>query len=136
MTKTIEERRETARRNGAMSRGPVSATGKAISSRNSVKLGIYCRTIALPDEDPTLIAALRQDWYDFITPTTPVSRRLLEDIIFSDLMNERTKRAIQQAIAGQGQAALASWNEQRRLVAESWAAALGTHTLEASHALR
>src|SRR5215470_4922801 len=136
MTKTIEERRETARRNGAMGRGPVSATGKAISSRNSVKLGIYCRTIALEDEDPDLINALRQEWYDFVKPTTPVSRRLLEDIIFSDLMNERTKRAIQQAIADQGQAALDRRNDQQRLLAESWAAALGTHTLEASHALR
>jgi hypothetical protein len=99
-------------------------------------MGIYARTIALADEDEELINALRQEWYAFVTPTTPVSRHLLEDIIFSDIMNERTKRALQQAIADQGLSALASWNEQRRLVAESWAAALGTHTLEASHALR
>src|SRR5437763_1817338 len=59
MTKTLEERQKTARTNGAKSRGPTTTRGKAISSRNGVKLGIYAKTITLPDEDPALIPALR-----------------------------------------------------------------------------
>src|SRR5438067_12893750 len=101
MTKTLEERQKIARANGAKSRGPTTTRGKAISSRNGVKLGIYAKTITLPDEDPALITALRDEWYAFIPPQTPVMRHLLEDCIFSDLMSQRTHRAHQTAIANQ-----------------------------------
>src|SRR5438105_12796626 len=75
MTKTREERRKIAHANGAKGRGPVTPNGKAISSRNSLKLGIYSKkTIVLADEDENLVTALRDDWYDAIRPQTPAAQ--------------------------------------------------------------
>jgi hypothetical protein len=42
---------ETARRNGAKSRGPVTEDGKRASSRNSLKHGIHSTVVVLPHED-------------------------------------------------------------------------------------
>ena len=43
-----------SRANGALSHGPVSESGKAISSRNALKTGLTGRTVLLPSEDAAL----------------------------------------------------------------------------------
>ena len=48
---TTDKQREAARRNGAKSKGPVTAAGKARSSRNNFKHGIYSKTADLTFEE-------------------------------------------------------------------------------------
>src|SRR5262249_26692364 len=136
MAKTLEERQKIARMNGSKSRGPTSTTGKAASARNSCKLGIYARIIPLADEDPDKLNALRVEWYDYVKSCTPSQRLMTEDCYFSDIVAERTRRAHVAAIEAQGQEALDQWHQRQRLYAEHCAAKLGSHTLEASAALR
>lgn len=44
---TTYKQREAARRNGTKSKGPITAAGKARSSRNNLKHGIYAKTLDL-----------------------------------------------------------------------------------------
>jgi hypothetical protein len=53
-----EAQREAARANGARSRGPTSAEGKARSSMNAFRHGLCSPAILAPDEDPEAFAAL------------------------------------------------------------------------------
>ena len=54
-------RAETNRANSQRSTGPRSATGKARSSQNSFKHGLYSKQLVLPDEDPAELDAVRAD---------------------------------------------------------------------------
>jgi len=47
-----------SRANGALSHGPVSESGKAISSRNALKTGLTGRTVLLPSEVAALFEVL------------------------------------------------------------------------------
>jgi hypothetical protein len=48
-----------SRRNGARSRGPKTAAGKAISSRNALKHGLSARTVVLDGEDVAAFQAFQ-----------------------------------------------------------------------------
>lgn len=55
---TSSARAEASRRNGARSRGPVSAAGKARSARNATRHGLRARNLLLADESARDFAAL------------------------------------------------------------------------------
>jgi hypothetical protein len=62
-------RAEASRRNGAKSRGPKSADGKARSAQNALKHGMRAqRYVVLPDEDATEFAALEAALLDELAP--------------------------------------------------------------------
>ena len=71
-----------ARRNGALSHGPVTTAGKAVSSRNAVTHGLAARRpVLLEDEDPAAYDALRQAYYLKFTPQDPVEQDLVDEMV-------------------------------------------------------
>ena len=78
---TTERKREAARANGAKSRGPVTAAGKAQSSKNSVKHGLTSAvTIILPGESEDQFRRERADLARTLQPVNDAEAKLVEDI--------------------------------------------------------
>ncbi|MCL6609358.1 MAG: hypothetical protein K6T74_14830 [Geminicoccaceae bacterium] len=69
---------EAARRNGARSRGPVTAEGKARASRNALRHGLCSTRSLAPGEDAAAFAALRADLLDEAAPRSRLEALLLE----------------------------------------------------------
>ena len=73
---------DTARANGAKSKGPKTAETREKSSRNSLKHGITSRhNMLLACEDPVLFQQLVDEYTAFYQPANPVERDLVEEII-------------------------------------------------------
>ena len=78
---TTERKREAARANGAKSRGPVTAAGKAQSSKNSVKHGLTSTvTIILPGESEDQFRREHADLVCTLRPVNDAEAKLVEDI--------------------------------------------------------
>ena len=69
------------RANARKSTGPRTAEGKAASSANALKTGIYAKSTLLPGEDPAEYDALRAEHYDQFAPANPDERDLLDLMI-------------------------------------------------------
>lgn len=74
-----ERRRQTARINGANSRGPITAAGKARSSRNAVKHGLRSRRI-LPEELPPGFTEYAERLIADFNPSTPLESELASEM--------------------------------------------------------
>jgi hypothetical protein len=61
---------EAARRNGAKSRGPVTAAGKERSSRNALRHGLYSKVVVLSNESPEMYGNLVDDYLAEYDPAT------------------------------------------------------------------
>lgn len=55
---STNNRAESSRANGAKGQGPVTPEGRAVSSQNALKFGIYSKRGLLPSEDPAEYEAL------------------------------------------------------------------------------
>src|SRR5262249_60580116 len=75
-----ELKSETARANGAKSRGPVTPEGKAISSRNSVRHGLRATAIVLPGESRAEFQALLDSYVHQFKPAGDVERDLVQTL--------------------------------------------------------
>lgn len=94
------------RRNGAMSRGPVTEPGKAISGRNAIKHGLCAAIPVLPGEDPTALENRRAAWIDALGPTNAVELFLVENAVAASWGLDRARRLeAQAAVAAAPQAA-------------------------------
>ena len=69
---------ETARINGAKSRGPVTPEGKARSADNSRRHGLTAASIVLPGESAADFQLLLADYMDQFQPQTAVEAELVE----------------------------------------------------------
>src|SRR5229473_928634 len=71
---------DTARANGAKSKGPKTAETREISSRNSLKHGYTARhNMLLACEDPDLFQRMVDEYTAFYQPANPVERDLVEE---------------------------------------------------------
>src|ERR1051326_8416821 len=82
-------RSESARINGAKSRGPVTPEGKQRSSRNAVRHGLLAKSVCLTNEDPEKFQELLQDYLDLLQPINNVELRLVEQIASAAFRLER-----------------------------------------------
>jgi len=73
---------DTARANGAKSKGPKTAETREKSSRNSLKHGITARhNMLLECEDPALFQQVVDEYTAVYQPANAVERDLVEEII-------------------------------------------------------
>ena len=65
------------------STGPRSAEGKAHSSMNALKSGIYSKSLTIPGEDPAHLDALLQEYVQRFRPTVPEQRDQVDILVRS-----------------------------------------------------
>lgn len=110
-------RAQASRLNGARSRGPATAEGKAISSRNAIKHGFCSNSILLSGESVADLAALAAEVREDLQPCGAVQSALCERVVglmWKLRRFQRVETAIIEAratepAAGQGVAGLAAW---------------------------
>ena len=91
-------RAKIARRNGARSKGPKTAEGKAESARNSAKHGLCCDNIpVLKNEDPAVWQRVVDTHHARYRPVDDIEKELVEDIAFC-LWRMRRVRGVEAAI--------------------------------------
>jgi hypothetical protein len=89
---------DTARINGAKSRGPKTAEGRAKSSQNALQHGCTAsNTILLACEDPQEFEAVLAGYMAYFRPVDAFERRLVEDM-FSAHWRIRRLKAIETAL--------------------------------------
>ena len=77
------------RRNAEKSTGPRSAEGKAVSSRNALKTGLYCPGIIIGHESTTQLQTLEAQFTAEYRPSTPTERALVDTLIHLEWMLRR-----------------------------------------------
>jgi hypothetical protein len=98
-------RAEAARRNGALSRGPVTAEGKARSARNATRHGLCARTLVLgADEDAAALAALRGALLARHLPRDAAEAHWVEELAFA-AWRQRRLRALEAEVLARAEAA-------------------------------
>ena len=80
------------RANAQLSTGPISAAGKAASSRNALKLGIHAKSLVIPGEDPGELEELTEAYERDLVPIGAVETALVETIVRSAWFMRRVSR--------------------------------------------
>src|ERR1700719_4429580 len=83
---------ETARINGAKSRGPKTPQGRARSSMNALSHGLNAKTLILPHEDRNLFAEIWKDYFDLLKPANQMEIDLVSDIVAARWRLRRMER--------------------------------------------
>jgi hypothetical protein len=73
---------DVARRNGARSRGPVTAEGKARSARNALRHGISSRSLVLHNDEAAALATLRAAMLVRHQPLDAAEAHWVEELVF------------------------------------------------------
>ena len=84
---------EANRRNAQKSTGPTSVTGKAASSMNALKTGIYAKSLVLPSEKLADLEQLIDEYYQCHNPSTPEARSLVDDLVYGEWLKRRLRTA-------------------------------------------
>jgi hypothetical protein len=83
---------ETARINGAKSRGPKTAQGRARSSMNALRHGLNAKTLILQNEDRNLFGEIWKDYFDLLKPANKMEIDLVSDIVAARWRLRRMER--------------------------------------------
>ncbi len=89
---TAAERGEISRKNGSLSRGPISSEGKARSRMNAIKHGMTARIPVLPGEDPETFRQQVEGIVGSISPRTAPEMALAEQAALCLWKIERGER--------------------------------------------
>jgi len=77
------------RTNAQKCTGPTTTQGKAASSQNAVKTGLYAKSNVIATENRDDYETLIAEYYDRFNPTTPEERCLVDTLISSEWMGRR-----------------------------------------------
>jgi hypothetical protein len=80
------------RANAQLSTGPRSVEGKAISSRNSFKLGITAQSMIIPGEDPAELDQLTAEYEQQFQPVGVIETGLVQTAVRAQWMQQRYSR--------------------------------------------
>src|SRR5262245_46904421 len=72
---------EPSRRNGAKSKGPVTAAGKFKASQNALKTGCTAKVHTLVTDDPAVIQARHDLWHLYYQPASPAAYHDLQETV-------------------------------------------------------
>jgi len=93
---------EASRLNGTKSLGPVTATGKSVSSMNGIVHALSSRGVLLPSERQEDYQATAQSWLDTLRPTSPAETTMvltLADLSFrTDRLARLEEKLVNKAI--------------------------------------
>jgi hypothetical protein len=84
---------EANRRNARKSTGPASVQGKAVSSMNALKTGLFAESEILPWEDAREYEALIERFYHDHQPANSSERHYLDDMIYCEWNLRRLRLA-------------------------------------------
>ncbi len=84
--------RRANRRNAQKSTGPTSVAGKAASSRNALKSGLYSKCIVLPSESYEEFNELAESFDREYQPVTPQARALVDCLIRNTWLLDRYRQ--------------------------------------------
>lgn len=80
--KPFSHRQEVANQaNSKLSTGPRTPEGKAISSRNALKHGLYCFEYTLSVEEEEDMNLLRDSYFDYFNPRNPCEARIVDQMV-------------------------------------------------------
>ena len=74
-------RSETARRNGARSRGPVTPEGKFASARSNLKHGLFAEAVTIDGECTERFNELHDSLFETLRPEGPIEIALVENMV-------------------------------------------------------
>jgi hypothetical protein len=95
---TPDRKADTARRNGARSRGPVTPEGKVRAARNSTRHGLCAKTLVLgADEDAAALAALRAAMLVRYQPLDEAEAHWVEELV-AMAWRQRRLRVLEDAV--------------------------------------
>ena len=113
MPLTAEERAEINRQNAAKSTGPKTDKGKASSRRNALKHGLRAEALALPNEDPTVVAVRSDAWNDYYQPQSPAAQHLVNSCVSATLLSDRCRKYHEAVLSKQVRDAEYAWDVER-----------------------
>jgi len=108
---------QAALANAQHSTGPRSAEGKAASSKNALKLGLYSQALILPGEDPEELAALSRGYSERFRPQDPIEEILVEELVRAEWLKRRYRR-IETQVFNERIAALPEGSDPESAVAQ------------------
>jgi len=114
MSLSPEARREVYRKNAARSTGPKTEAGKARSRRNGLKHGLRAEVLALPNEDPALLALRNAAWNEYYAPQSPGAQHLVNLCVRASVLSDRVARYHDECVATQVNSAVRNWDDSRQ----------------------
>ena len=92
---STQKQREANLRNAQLSSGPTTPAGKAASSHNALRYGIFASDLTLLDDPETAehIQSKLTEYFDYFQPANPLERDLIDEIAFLEVRKRRVGRA-------------------------------------------
>jgi hypothetical protein len=115
---------QASRRNGSLSKGPVSEEGRLRSRSNSLKHGLAGEGVVLTPDDAEAVARRKAEWRGSFRIVDARDEWLFEQAVVSSVQIDHCHMLESALHADLARRAAVCWDEDRRLAAEETAAGL------------